>query len=176
MAHFDAQNWPTRFNPSILPEAAGGLGWRGERKWSYSSKFGGNTSSGWEPSRGSPASWEVHRRMVRQALADAQPPQRKSSKREWPAVGPPIPFINAILEADRSAPRKTASTAHRIFARISAEVPDCKVAEVTIRQYVRERKRELGWSSRATCVPQSYQPGQDGQVNWYEAWAELGGE
>jgi hypothetical protein len=40
--------------------------------------------------------------------------------------------------------------------------------------YVRERKRELGWSTRATCVPQSY-AGQEGQVDWYEAWAELGG-
>jgi hypothetical protein len=51
-----------------------------------------------------------------------------------------------------------------------------KVSEVTIRQYVRERKRELGWSARATCVPQSYAPGQEGQVYWYEAWAELNGE
>jgi transposase len=50
------------------------------------------------------------------------------------------------------------------------------VAEVTIRQYVRERKRELGWSTRATRVPQSYEPGQEGQVDWYEAWAELNGE
>ena len=40
---------------------------------------------------------------------------------------------------------------------------------------MRERKRELGWSTRATCVPQSYGPGQEGQVDWYEAWAELNG-
>ena len=51
-----------------------------------------------------------------------------------------------------------------------------KVAEVTIWQYVRGRKLELGWSTRATCVPQSYEPGQEGQVDWYEAWAELSGE
>jgi hypothetical protein len=44
-----------------------------------------------------------------------------------------------------------------------------------VRVYVRERKRELGWSTRTTCVPQSYGPGQEGQVDWYEAWAELGG-
>ena len=54
--------------------------------------------------------------------------------------------------------------------------PERKVAEVTIRQYVRERKQELGWSTRATCVPQSYEPGQEGQVDWYEAWAELAGQ
>jgi hypothetical protein len=55
-------------------------------------------------------------------------------------------------------------------------MPERKVAEVTIRQYVRGRKLELGWSTRATCVPQSYAPGQEGQVDWYEAWAELNGE
>jgi hypothetical protein len=38
-------------------------------------------------------------------------------------------------------------------------MPEHKVAEVTVRLYVREHKRELGWSTRATCVPQSYTPG-----------------
>ncbi len=55
-------------------------------------------------------------------------------------------------------------------------MPERKVAEVTIRQYVRGRKLELGWSTRATCVPQSYEPSQEGQVDWYQAWAELNGE
>ena len=118
----------------------------------------------------------VHRRMVRQALADAQPPERKLSERERPVVGALIRFIDAILEADRNAPRKQRHTAHRIWQRIRTEMPEQKVAEVTIRQYVRERKRELGWSTRTTCVPQSYEPGQEGQVDWYEAWAELNGE
>jgi len=118
----------------------------------------------------------VHRRMVRQALASAEPPGRRRSEGERPVVGPLIPFINAILEADRKAPRKQRHTAHRIWQRILAEMAPRRVAEVTIRQYVRERKRELGWSTRTTCVPQSYEPGQEGQVDWYEAWAELSGE
>jgi hypothetical protein len=33
-----------------------------------------------------------------------------------------------------------------------------------------------GLVARTTCVPQSYAPGQEGQVDWYEAWAELSGE
>ena len=118
----------------------------------------------------------VHRRMVRQALANAQPPERKRTERERPVIAPLVAFIDAVLEADRKAPRKQRHTAHRIWQRIWTEMPERKVAEVTIRQYVRERKQELGWSTRTTCVPQSYEPGQEGQVDWYEAWAELAGE
>ena len=118
----------------------------------------------------------VHRRMVRQALANAQPPERKRTERERPVIAPLVAFIDGILEADRKAPRKQRHTAHRIWQRIWTEMPERKVAEVTIREYVRERKQELGWSTRTTCVPQSYEPGQEGQVDWYEAWAELAGE
>ena len=90
-------------------------------------------------------------------------------------IDPLRPFIDAILEADRNAPRKQRHTAHRIFQRIRTELAEQQVAEATVRQYVRERKQELGWSTRTTCVPQSYAPGQEGQVDWYEAWAELSG-
>jgi hypothetical protein len=51
---------------------------------------------------------------------DAQPPERKRSERERPAVGLLMQFIDAILEADRKAPRKQRHTAHRIWQRILA--------------------------------------------------------
>jgi transposase len=117
----------------------------------------------------------VHRRQVRQALSDAQPPTRKQPERRRPVLVGLIPFIEAILSSDRQAPRKQRHTAHRIWQRIRAERPEQLVAESTIRKYVCERKREMGWSTRTTCVPQSYVPGQEGQVDWYEAWAELNG-
>jgi transposase len=126
--------------------------------------------------KGVAAKLGVHRRMVRQALANAEPPERKQSRRERPVIGPLRPFIDAVLEADRNAPRKQRHTARRIFERIRSELPEHKAAEATVRQYVRERKRELGWSTRESCVPQSYAPGQEGQVDWYEAWAELAGK
>jgi transposase len=114
--------------------------------------------------------------MVRQALADAEPPQRQQGERERPVIGPLKPFSDSILEGGRTAPRKQRHTAHRIFERIRSELPEHRVAEVTVRQYVRERKHELGWPARTTCVPQSYSAGQEGQADWYEAWAELNGE
>src|SRR6202453_1657282 len=125
--------------------------------------------------KGVAAKLGVDRRMVLQAWADARPPERKQVERERPVIGPLRPFIDAILEADRNAPRKQRHTAHRIFERIRSELPEHQVAEATVRRYVRERKSELGWSTRMTCVPQSYAPGQEGQVDWYEAWAELSG-
>src|SRR6516165_5950320 len=74
----------------------------------------------------------VHRRMVRQALANARPPERKQVDRERPVIEPLIPFIDAILEADRKAPRKQRHTARRIWQRMVAEMPERKVAEVTV--------------------------------------------
>ena len=46
----------------------------------------------------------VHRREVRKALSSAMPAARKVPEREHPKLAPAIPFINAILEADRKAP------------------------------------------------------------------------
>ncbi len=41
---------------------------------------------------------------------------------------------------------------------------------------MRERKRQLGWVGRETFIPQSYAWGQEGQVDWYEAQAEIAEE
>jgi hypothetical protein len=60
----------------------------------------------------------VHRREVRKALASAMPAERKVPERERPKLAAAIPFINAILESDRKAPRKQRLTAHRIWTRL----------------------------------------------------------
>ena len=63
----------------------------------------------------------VHRRMVRQALANAVPPERKQPVRRKPALDPVMNFIDAILVADELAPRKQRHTARRIWQRIRRE-------------------------------------------------------
>ena len=118
----------------------------------------------------------VHRRMVREALTDAIPKERKPGQRTRPKLEPAIAFIDAILESDLKAPRKQRHTAHRIYNRLLAEKPEVAVAEATVRGYVREKKVQIGLIHRETFVPQSYTWGQEGQVDWYEMVAELGGE
>jgi transposase len=118
----------------------------------------------------------VHRRMIRQALADAVPPERKKAVREEPALGPLKAVIDGILESDRQAPRKQRHTAHRIWTRLRQEHPAHAVGESTVREYVRKRKLALGLKGREVSIPQSYGLGQEAQVDWYEAQAVLAGE
>lgn len=118
----------------------------------------------------------IHRRMVREALADAVPKQRNKSERRRPKLEPVIPFIDVIVENDVTAPRKQRHTAHRIYNRLRMEKPEIEVSEATVRKYVREKKLQVGLIHRETFVPQSYSWAQEGQVDWYEMVAELGGE
>jgi transposase len=118
----------------------------------------------------------VHRRMVREALANATPAPRKQVQQRRGKITAYAGVIDGILQEDRKAPRKQRHTAHRIWERLRAEAPGFDVCERSVRQYVAKRKQEVGLISREICVPQSYDWGAEAQVDWYEAWADLSGE
>jgi transposase len=122
------------------------------------------------------AKFGVHRRVVRRAIASALPPQQHYPERAKPKLGAVADFIDQVLDEDRHAPRKQRHTARRIHRRVLSEFPGAAVAESTVRNHVRERKRQMGLERRETFVPQSYSWAQEAQVDWYEAWVELGGE
>ena len=117
----------------------------------------------------------VHRRMVRQALKEALPPERKSPQRLCPKLEPVKEFIDQILETDKQAPRKQRHTAHRIYVRIRQETTN-QLSEASVRRYVRLRKQQLGLIKGEIFIPQSYSFGQEAQVDWYEGFVDLDGQ
>ena len=63
----------------------------------------------------------IHRRMVREAVLSAIPIERKTPVRERPKLEPAMAFIDALLEADRKAPRRILN---------SVKIPDCRMVKV----------------------------------------------
>lgn len=118
----------------------------------------------------------VHRRTVRQAIECALPPERKKPDRKRTKFDLVKGFIERILRDDEHAPRKQRHTAHRIFSRLQAELPEAEVAERSVRQYVEVIRQQIGLAKREVFVPQHYEYGAEAQVDWYEATVELGGE
>jgi hypothetical protein len=64
--------------------------------------------------RGLADRYRVHRRAVRQALACAEPPRRKTPVRAAPRLDPAKALIDAMLREDLDAPRKQRHTARRV--------------------------------------------------------------
>ncbi len=90
----------------------------------------------------------VHRRTVKMALECAVPPPRKVPEgRLAPRLGAYRELIDEWLVADLEAPRKQRHTSRRIWRRLVDEY-GVVVAETTVRDHVRKRRRELGHARR----------------------------
>lgn len=117
----------------------------------------------------------VHRRAVRQALASAVPPPKRSPQdRPAPALGPFRAIVDAWLAADRELPRKQRHTARRVWQRL-VEEHGAVVSERQVCRYVRERRRELGELGEA-FVPLIAEAGVEAEVDWGEATVVLRGQ
>ncbi|MBV9612857.1 MAG: IS21 family transposase [Acidobacteriaceae bacterium] len=119
----------------------------------------------------------VHRRMVREAIRTALPAKRKKMQRESSRlIGEVVLFIHQILTADQHVPRKQRHTAQRIYERLRDEMPQQQVSPRSVRRAVQDWKQQRKGERAETYISQHYEPGREGQADWYEAYADLGGE
>jgi transposase len=117
----------------------------------------------------------VHRRTVRQALASAVPPPRKTyPPRRRPAIDPYVTVIDGWLIEDRDAPRKQRHTARRVWQRFVAE-HEVTLAEVTVSRYVARRRGELGLDHREVSIPQMHLADAEAEVDFGEFYATVAG-
>jgi transposase len=118
----------------------------------------------------------VHRRAVRQALASALPPPRKSyPPRQRPAIEPWVTVIDVWLLADQDAPKKQRHTARRVWQRLVAE-HQATLAEVTVSRYVARRRVELGLVEVDVSIPQTHPPGAEAEVDFGEFYSTRDGQ
>src|SRR4029077_11260287 len=115
--------------------------------------------------------YEIHWRTLTKILSHAEPPGfRLKAPRAKPKLGPFLPIIHAILEADRTAPRKQRHTAERIFQRLRDEHGYAGCASI-VRAAVAEWKQDRV----EVFVPLAHPPGE-AQVDFGQAEVVIAGE
>ncbi|MDF3051807.1 MAG: transposase [Pseudonocardia sp.] len=123
--------------------------------------------------------YHVHRRTVRQALASAIPPPRRTPARTSPRLEPFRGFIDDMLRSDLDAPKKQRHTARRILARLIDERGATDLSYSTVRDYVRKRRPEIaaeaGKPVEEGCVPQAHPPAAEAEVDFHDLWVILRG-
>ena len=123
--------------------------------------------------------YHVHRRTVRQALASAIPPPRRTPARTSPGLGPFKSAIDEMLRSDLDAPKKQRHTARRVLARLVDEHGAGDLSYSTVRDHVRKRRPEIaaeaGRPLEEGFVPQTHPPAAEGEVDFHDLWVILRG-
>jgi transposase len=123
----------------------------------------------------------VHRRTVRQALADAVPPPRRTPVRRAPKLDGVKAIIDQWLREDLDAPAKQRHTAQRVWQRLVDEHHMVELSYSTVRDYVARRRGEVALERdellvERAFVPQQHQPGLDAEVDFADLWVRVDGE
>ncbi|MEU3317082.1 IS21 family transposase [Streptomyces sp. NPDC006662] len=124
----------------------------------------------------------VHRRVVRQALDSALPPQRKTPVTRRTALDPAKGWIDEMLRSDLTAPPKQRHTNIRILNRLRDEYGFSAVAYTTLNDYLRVRRPQIkDEADRARMihegmVPQFHRPGEEAEVDFAEVWVRVDGK
>ena len=112
------------------------------------------------------------RKTVRKALEHGVPPgYRRTQPVRRPVIEPVQPIIDAWLKEDQKQPPKQRHTAQRIYERLRDEY-GFKGSDSAVRRYVENKKRTGG----EVFFPLQFDPGEEAQVDWGEAWCVVNGE
>lgn len=110
--------------------------------------------------------YNLNFRTIQKILGHSEPPgYRQQTTRDKPKIGPFIPIIHKILEADKQIHRKQRHTGKRIFDRLCREFGYTGVITV-----VRDEIRRWKQSTAEVFMPLSHPPGE-AQFDFGEAKA-----
>jgi len=113
------------------------------------------------------------RAVIRKAIAQAEPQgYQLLQPREAPVLEPYKPRINELLDKSDKMPRKQRYTGHKIYELVRAE--GYTGSEGSVHNYVSQERRKR--KQHPAYLPLEFDPGQDAQVDWGEAVAEIAGE
>jgi len=122
--------------------------------------------------RGAARELRHSRKTIAKALQHASPPgYRRQKPPPRPVLDPFLSIIDAWLEADRQQPRKQRHTGTRIYERLRDEY-GFSGSVSAVRRYLAQRKQTQG----EVFFPLQFDAGEEGQVDWGEAWCWLNGE
>ena len=98
--------------------------------------------------------------MVRDAIGNSVPGERKRPFRQKPKLMPVTHFIDGNVESER----KVRANAW-FWCRSPGDRRELELAESTLRRYLRQRKPQLAGSATRFVFPKGM-PGQEGQLHW----------
>ncbi len=112
------------------------------------------------------------RALIRKAIAQAEPAAYTLAQpRPAPVLEPYKSKIEELLQESERLPRKQRYTAHKIYKLLEA-AGYCG-SEGSVQNYVCQRRKER--KHRPAYLPLAFEPGEDAQVDWGEAIAEIAG-